>query len=192
MKCLRAFGSQRAKILKRTILSSIFAGLTAVGAFIKIPLPYPVPITFQVLFVFLAADLLGGGYACLSQIIYLLLGLVGLPVFAGGGGIGYILHPCFGYLLSFPIAGLIIGTLVERFDGTSIFKYLCYNCIGLGVIYLLGVSYLYLIKNVYLGMDLSLTKVIWIGALIFVPVDLIKALLASYLAIRLKKYGVLP
>lgn len=174
------------------ILSSVFAGLTAVGAFIKIPLPYPVPFTLQVLFVFLAADLLGGGCACLSQIIYLLLGLVGLPVFAGGGGIGYILHPSFGYLLSFPIAGLIIGTLVERSNGTSIFKYLCYNCIGLGAIYFLGVSYLYFIKNIYLGMDLSLIKVIWIGALIFVPGDLIKAFLASYLAIRLKKSGVLP
>ncbi|MBS3969060.1 MAG: biotin transporter BioY, partial [Clostridia bacterium] len=75
-------------------LVAMFASLTAVGAFIKIPIPY-LPITLQVFFVFLAGILLGPRLGALSQIVYLTLGLVGLPIFAEGGGLGYVFHPSF-------------------------------------------------------------------------------------------------
>ena len=77
----------------KMILVSIFAALTAVGAFIKIPLP-PVPFTLQVFFVILSGLLLGSRMGLASQIVYIALGLVGVPVFTEGGGLQYIFHPC--------------------------------------------------------------------------------------------------
>ena len=76
----------------KMILVSIFAALTAVGAFIKIPLP-PVPFTLQVFFVILSGLLLGSRMGLASQIVYIALGLVGVPVFTEGGGLQYIFHP---------------------------------------------------------------------------------------------------
>jgi biotin transporter BioY len=92
--------------LNKLSLTALFAALTAVGAFIKIPLPY-VPLTLQTLFVMLAANLLGPKYGSLSQGIYLALGLIGLPIFAQGGGPGYIFQPTFGYLVGYPVGAFI-------------------------------------------------------------------------------------
>jgi biotin transport system substrate-specific component len=69
---------------------ALFAALTAIGAFIKIPLPY-VPFTLQVLFVFFAGSLLGSERGMQSQLVYVGIGLAGFPVFTQGGGIGYFL-----------------------------------------------------------------------------------------------------
>ena len=80
-------------------LLPLFTVLTAVGAFIKIPLG-AVPVSLQTVFVLLSALLLGKK-AAISQGLYVLLGLLGLPIFTGGGGIGYVLTPTFGYLIGF-------------------------------------------------------------------------------------------
>jgi biotin transport system substrate-specific component len=93
------------------LLIALMAALTGVGGFIRIPVS-PVPFTLQTLFVYLSADLLGKKGA-LSQIIFITLGLVGVPIFAMGGGIGYILQPTFGYLLGFPIGAWVVGALVD-------------------------------------------------------------------------------
>ncbi|MFQ5769363.1 MAG: biotin transporter BioY, partial [bacterium] len=105
--------ANKANKLHFYILSSLFAALTAAGAFIKIPLPY-VPITLQTFFVLLAGLVLGPKFGALSQIIYLAVGLLGVPIFAHGGGPGYILQPTFGYLLGYPIAAFVIGLLTKR------------------------------------------------------------------------------
>ncbi|TET40117.1 MAG: biotin transporter BioY, partial [Elusimicrobia bacterium] len=80
---------------KGMILCALFAALTAVGGLIAVPLPFtPVPITLQTFFTFLAGAILGKYLGALSQIIYLLLGVIGLPVFAkGSSGIGVLLGP---------------------------------------------------------------------------------------------------
>ena len=79
------------------ILCAMFVALIAVGAFIKVPIPV-VPFTLQYLFTMLAGLLLGGKKGSLAVGIYILLGLIGLPIFAQGGGIGYIFQPSFGYI----------------------------------------------------------------------------------------------
>lgn len=86
----------------RTItLCGLFAALTAIGAFIKIPLPPPlVPFTLQFLFCALAGVLLGSKVGALSQLIYVLVGLVGIPVFTEGSGLHYVVKPTFGYLIT--------------------------------------------------------------------------------------------
>ena len=93
-------------------LMALFAALTAVGAFITIPVP-PVPFSLQIFFAILAGALLGSRQGAMSIVIYLLLGLCGLPVFTKGAGLSYLLQPTFGYLLGFvPFA---INCTVESF-----------------------------------------------------------------------------
>ena len=85
---------QRVKTKDR-ILCAMFVALIAIGAFLKIPVPV-VPFTLQFLFTTLAGLLLGGKKGCLSVCLYIILGLIGLPIFAQGGGIGYLFQPSFG------------------------------------------------------------------------------------------------
>ena len=79
-------------------ICSLFTALTAVGAFIKIPIPV-VPFTLQFLFTILAGLLLGARLGAVSMGAYAFLGLAGLPIFAEGGGFWYVLKPSFGYIL---------------------------------------------------------------------------------------------
>ena len=79
------------------VMISLFAALTAVGAFIKIPIPH-VPLTLQTLMVMFAGLILGSRRGALSQLLYLVIGLLGIPIFAQGGGPGYVLQPSFGFL----------------------------------------------------------------------------------------------
>ena len=80
------------------VLTPLFTALTAIGAFIRIPTAW-VSFTLQIFFTFLAGILLGPGWGALSQLIYVLLGLIGVPVFTEGGGFGYVFHFTFGFLL---------------------------------------------------------------------------------------------
>ena len=94
---------------KELVICSIFASLTAILTQISIPLP-AVPLTMQVFAVALCGLVLGKRLGFISQIIYVLLGTIGLPVFAQfSGGIGIILGPTGGFILSFPIIAFIVG-----------------------------------------------------------------------------------
>jgi len=92
-------------------LTSLFAVLTALGAYIIIPLPFtPVPITMQTFFVYLAAAILGSRLGTLSMVIYLCLGVAGLPVFHGGlAGFGVLGGPTGGYIFGFILGSYVIG-----------------------------------------------------------------------------------
>src|SRR6056297_3878217 len=122
---------------KYLILTGLFAALTSIGAYIYIPLPIsPVPITIQNFFVFTAGSVLGKKYGFLSQVIYVLIGTIGLPVFAGGtGGIGILFGPTGGYIFGFLAAGYIAGIGKQKFLNKSL-----YMILGLAAIYILGVS----------------------------------------------------
>src|SRR5690554_4569970 len=102
----------------------LFTVLTAVGAFIKIPIG-AVPVSLQTVFVLVSALLLGKK-ATIAQGLYVLLGLLGLPIFTGGGGIGYIFTPTFGYLLGFIAAAYVVGSLrdwTKKKDLLSLFLF---------------------------------------------------------------------
>ena len=98
-----------------------FALLTALGAFVRIPLPFtPVPITMQTFFVLAAGIYLGSRDAAFSQLGYLALGAVGLPVFAGGGaGVGHFLGATGGYLVAFPLAAALVGAALKPGDSAA-------------------------------------------------------------------------
>jgi len=105
----------RVKKMKKatdTVLIPLFTALTAVGAFIKIPIPH-VPFTMQTVMVMFAGLILGGRRGALSQLLYLVLGLMGLPIFAQGGGPAYVLQPSFGFLLGFIPGAFVIGKILE-------------------------------------------------------------------------------
>lgn len=172
--------------LRMMVLTSMFTALIAVGAFIKIPLgPFLPAITLQVFFVLLSALLLGKYYGALCSIIYVTLGLIGIPIFTNGGGIGYVMQPSFGYLLGFIPAAFVIGYLAEKLEKKSFFTLLF--CCGLGVLidFIIGVPYLYCVLKFLLHKDINIIGVLKSGFLVFLPGDLIKCILASILAVRI-------
>lgn len=131
---------------KNMILCAFFTALIAIGAFIRIPLPITV-FTMQFIFVLLSGLILGSKLGALSCILYLVIGLIGFPIFSGGGGPAYILKPSFGYLIAFAITSFIIGMLREKNGTDSVPKLFLFCLIGMFITYLLGTIYTYIILN---------------------------------------------
>ena len=125
--------------LRGMVFAALFAAFTAAVAWFRIPLPFtPVPITLQTLAVLLSGAMLGPYYGALSMIIYLALGAIGLPVFAGGSsGIGALLGPTGGYLLSYPLASFVIGKMLEKKRLGSFLKYFSFAVIIVFVVIVL-------------------------------------------------------
>ena len=99
------------------VLCGMFVALMAVGAFIKIMLPlglFQVTFSLQFFFALLAGFLLGAERGCMSVIVYLITGLIGIPIFAHGGGIGYLLKPTFGFLIGFAAAAAVCGYIAKK------------------------------------------------------------------------------
>lgn len=171
------------------VMIAMFAALTAIGAFIKVPLPY-VPFTLQIVFVFLAGSLLGSRNGLLSQVVYIAVGLIGLPVFTQGGGFTYVLQPTFGYLIGFAVGAFAIGKVIERFENPTSRHFILANLVGVIVIYAIGVPYLYAALNIWLDVPASSSSfvhVLVIGFLTTVPVDIGLAVFLALLAERLYK-----
>jgi len=166
-------------------LAATFAALISVTSPIRIPLDpiTQVPITLQVFFVYLAAALLGARYGALSMVIYLVLGAVGLPVFAGPSGTAALLGPTGGYLFAFPIATLLGGYVARRRRATR-----GGDTIRVSLSALLSLLVIYVIGVVWLSNNLSrsLLDGVLLGAVPFIPVDLLKAVVAVPIAVRLR------
>jgi len=166
--------------LRGMIYASLFGAGTAAGAYIIIPLP-PVPITLQTLFLSLAGALLGARLGALSQVIYLLIGMIGLPVFAGGkAGLGVLFGPTGGYLMGFVAGAWVIGILVNLRRKPGFGWTAGAILVGTAVIYLFGVTQLYLVA------EISLYKAISVGVLPFLIGDMVKILAAAYVVIRVR------
>lgn len=162
---------------------AMFASLTAVGAFIKIPLPI-VPFTLQYFFCALGAMILGSKKGALSQSLYVLMGLIGIPIFTQGGGIQYIFNLTFGYLIGFILGAFVIGKIAENTKKITNIKILIACILGLIIIYLLGVIHMYIIYNFYLGQVVGIWKIINIGILAFLPGDLLLSLMISIVGVK--------
>ncbi|MBS3114084.1 biotin transporter BioY [Candidatus Woesearchaeota archaeon] len=141
--------------LKGMVFAALFAALTAAVAWFKIPLPFtPVPITLQTLVVLLSGAMLGAYYGSLSMIIYLILGAIGLPVFAGGAsGIGVLFGPTGGYLFSYPVAAFVIGKMLENKKLDILLKYFSFIVILILVMIVLADS-VFKIGIMKLGKDI--------------------------------------
>ena len=171
------------------LLIALFTALIAVGAWIKIPLP-PVPITLQIFFVILSGLLLGMRGGFLSSLLYMVIGLVGIPIFTSGGGIASVLSPAFGYILGFPLGAALAGFLAERFEKPAFWKYLLAGGAGTLLIYVVGVSYYGVLKTVYLHESVSAYTLFVSLFLVFLPGDILKNLVAALVAKRMS--SILP
>ena len=133
---------------KSMVLCAMFTALVAVGAFIQIPVPYMDYFTLQFFFVLLAGLILGGNKGAISVGCYVLLGLIGIPIFAAGGGIGYIFRPSFGYLVGFIASAFVTGKICEKLKA-SYKNYLLACLAGFVVTYAIGIVYKFIILNFY-------------------------------------------
>ena len=164
--------------------TALFAALTAVGAFIRIPLGVS-SITLQFLFTAMAGIMLGAKYGALSQLVYVALGLVGLPIFTAGGSLGYVLQPTFGFLLGLIPAAWLIGRLSQK--RTVSWKLALICAAGLTVLYMVGLPYMALILNVYMGKGMDTSAILWAGMLPFLPGDVLKIIVISVLCPVLRR-----
>ncbi len=162
------------KVFNLTNLSTVLFGsiLLIISSKIKIDL-YPVPMTLQPLAVLMIAMLYGRNLATATIGVYILQGLVGLPVFAYGGGLMYIFGPTGGFIIGFLISGIVLGELADRGWGKRFITSIVCMLLGLLIIYFFGILQLTLIK----GFEYAILK----GFYPFLIGDLYKLLIAGIL-----------
>ena len=165
--------------LRMMVYASLFAALTAVGAFVAIPIG-PVPIVLQNMFVFLAGLLLGSRWGLASVGVYLLAGACGLPVFAGGlGGIGRFVGPTGGYLIGYLPAVFLIGKIANRTPPRVLFDVLAMIC-GSVALYACGIAWLKILTG------MTVTKALAVGMVPFLIGDALKIAAAAAIARALR------
>ena len=168
--------SSRRTATRSLVLCALMAALTAICSQIQIPLPM-VPINLALFAVHLSGALLGWKYGALSMIVYALLGVIGVPVFAGfGSGPAVLFGKTGGYILGYILCALIVGALSRKFAFN--FKTLCLSMVlGVAVGTSLGMA----------GGLLNLATSMSYCVIPFLPGDAVKILLAAFLALRLRK-----
>lgn len=116
---------------------------------------------------------------------YILIGLLGLPVFAEGGGPAYILKPSFGYIIGFAAASYVTGVIANKVPNPGYKRLLAANFAGLGIVYLFGMAYYYLMSNFYLGNPIGLWPLFLYCFLLAVPGDILLCILGAFLGKRM-------
>ncbi|MEH6945031.1 biotin transporter BioY [Bacillus sp. JJ722] len=165
--------------LKFLILTALFAAIIGLLAQVSIPIP-PVPFTGQTLAVGLAATILGARYGTLSVLLYILLGIVGIPVFSSmTSGLGIVLGPTGGYIVGFIPAAFLTGLYIEK-TKLNFTNAMIANTIGMIVALVFGTVWL------KLSSDLTWITAILSGAAPFIVLGLVKAALASYLGVIIR------
>lgn len=169
----------RNKRLKMMIVAALFAAIIAIAAQIMINIP-PVPFTLMTIAVMLTATILGAKYGTLAVTVYVLMGVIGIPVFAGmKGGLGIVLGPTGGYILAIVPAAFLVGVYLEKFGHTKV-QAIVANIIAVFIILILGSIWLKVVA------DLP-----WVGAfkggiLPFILPDLAKAVVAALIGIIIR------
>ena len=154
------------------VVCSLFAAMTAVLSQISIPLPNGIPLTLQLLAVFLCGFI--------STLVYVALGAIGLPVFAGfTGGFQYIVGYSGGFIISFPIVAFIIGFVSEKTDNMVLI--LLSTILGLIVSYTIGTLVFSLVTNASISASLAACVIP------FIFTDLLKCFIATFIGLKLKE-----
>ena len=158
---------------------ALFAALTAAGAFIRIPAPLGV-FTLQLLFTTLAGLLLGARKGAASVGCYIVLGLIGLPIFASGGGIFYVLEPSFGYIIGFAVGAFVTGAIAKSGTPSFLLNILAAFA-GLVAVYVCGMAYNYVICNFYTGAEMGV-RMLFLYSFVELPGDIALCLAAAAVA----------
>lgn len=175
--------------IRELTAGGLFAALIAVGAFIKITLPTePIPMhfTLQWFFVLLAGLLLNRRLAGASVGVYLLIGLVGVPIFASGGGPSYLLRPTFGYLLGFAAAAYIMAWMCEWFRTLKFMKLFLISMVGLLVYYGVGIAYYFVVCRFLIFQEVTWRILLVNCFLLTVEADFVLCVAAVGVAVKLR------
>lgn len=169
---------------------AVFCALIIVGAYIRIPLP-PVPFTLQSFFVILSGLILGAGYGAASVGLYIFMGLLGLPVFTGGGGLASVFTPTFGYIIGFFFAAYVAGLIAS--DSVKFSRLLAASLAATVVVYIFGMGYYYLMQTLYFDKSVEIKQFLISFGAMTAPKDIllcpILAIAAKRLNLALRKYG---
>ena len=166
--------------IRKMVYASLFAALTSIGAYITVPLG-PIPFTLQMVFVLMAGAMLGSKWGTISMVVYVLLGIAGLPVFSNGGsGLGVILGPTGGYLIGFIAAAFVIGYLFEMYGSNNLLKNGLFVTIGSVVVFCFGLAHLMLVA------DMSFIQAVTVGFLPFILPGIVKIAVATVIATKYK------
>ncbi|MGL5718096.1 MAG: biotin transporter BioY [Paraclostridium sp.] len=165
---------------KDLIICSMFAAITCVLAQIAIPFPGGVPLTMQTLAVSLTGIILGAKRGFIAQCIYVLLGAIGMPVFASfAGGLQVVVGPTGGFILSFPIMAYIIGYICERTNNKSLV--LLAMILGSIANYAVGtVQFAFITKSTMMQSFIACVAP-------FIITGIVKAILATVIGMKLKE-----
>ena len=165
---------------KALILVAMCASIICLLAQVTIPLPL-IPMTGQTLAIGIVATILGSRYSTITVIVYLMLGLIGLPVFSHfTGGLGILFGPTGGYLIGFIPTAFLIGLWLEKTSYTYVQAFMA-NMIGMCITLIFGAVWLKLIT------ELSLHEAVATGIFPFLPVGIIKAFLAAWFGIAIRQ-----
>ncbi|MHB9094123.1 MAG: biotin transporter BioY [Eubacteriales bacterium] len=176
--------------VKEMVLVSMFAALACLGALLlRVGGTGIVPYSILPFVVLLAGAMLGSRLGALSLTVYVALGLVGVPVFASApyGGIAYLVSPTAGFLFGYIGAAYATGRIVEILGKNTVRTYLLASCAGLVVLYLIGLPYLYVVLNYFVGKAVNVMGILKIGLLPFIGFDLVKALIVSLVTVPVMK-----
>ena len=172
-------------------LAAMFVALMAIGANISTIAPFlhvgGVPITLQTFFAILAGAILGSRLGSVALTVYMLVGLVGVPVFADfTGGLSIIIKPTFGFILSYILVAFMIGKMVER--NKSLPAFITASLIGMAVNYSLGTNWMYFAYKLWAAAPEGFSyKMAWLWMVAPLPKDIVLSVLAGIMAHRLEK-----
>ena len=172
--------------LRSMVFVALMAAFLCIFSPISIPL-YPVPITLQTFAVFVASALLGWKKGVIAVFIYLLVGLIGLPVFSGWtGGFSSFATPSSGYIIGFLFTALLTGFLIDRFS-RRIWIYPLAMIAGLLVCYLFGTVWFLVYMNVWMATPYTLWQALLVCVIPFLVGDVLKIIAATVLCYPLRK-----
>lgn len=169
---------------KRIIRISFFTLLAIIGGFIKIPMG-TVAFTLQTVFVVLAGFVLGARDGMFALLAYMIIGLIGIPVFTQGGGFSYIFMPSFGYIIGFVIGAFTAGFVMSRFSTVNTLKIWVAGIIALLPVYIIGMAYQVMILVFVNGLTVSAALITLISILIYWAIDIVMIFIISIVYPRL-------
>lgn len=170
---------------EKLIKTALFSVLIIIGAYIRFPL-FTVPVTCQSIFVLLSGFVLGAKYGGLSVILYIALGLLGLPVFSGGGGVGYILNPAFGFISGFFVSASMMGYITKR-KKTSLAGVILCSLLSMAPVYIIGAGHFMLITKCFLKESIDFFNVLYYCILVFIPGDVLKCIIVGLVGVKIRR-----
>ena len=184
----RELQEKRRKYIFGISTSGLFIALMIVSAFISIPIG-PIKITLQFMVTNICCLLLGKKWGGISVLLYLLLGLFGLPIFSSGGGFAYVLQPSFGFLIGMAIGGFVAAWFREKLGKTNFVAFFLASLIDMVIMDIIGVAYGAGIMYGYMNSTMDVWKFLMVMLIPFIPIDIAKCAISAVVCSKLSKYS---